>query len=94
MDLGPFIPLSAIILGIGLGFFGTWTSHKQKLAKLRLQADAQDSARHADRMQELEERVRVLERIVTDRDYELASQIEALREPAAQPVRPAERERA
>ncbi|EAQ27728.1 hypothetical protein NAP1_09047 [Erythrobacter sp. NAP1] len=33
----------------------------------------------------LEERVRVLERIATDRSIDLAEEIEALREPAAKP---------
>ena len=35
-----------------------------------------------EQVERLEDRVRVLERIVTDGNYSLASQIEALREPA------------
>ena len=41
---------------------------------------AEKAAQYAASNQELEDRVRVLERIVTDSGYTLASQIEALRE--------------
>ena len=78
-----FIP----ILGILLGFFGVWTAHKQKLAKLeveRLQAQAAASqgrtGEQAVQIAELEDRMRVLERIVTDGGYDLATRIEALRD--------------
>lgn len=75
------------ILGILLGFFGVWTAHKQKLAKLeveRLQAQAAASqgrtGEQAVQIAELEDRMRVLERIVTDRGFDVAHQIEALRD--------------
>ena len=64
-----------------------WTSHKQKLAKLeveRLQAQAAasrgPSGEQAVQIAELEDRMRVLERIVTDRGYDVATQIAALRD--------------
>jgi hypothetical protein len=41
---------------------------------------AEKAAQYASRVAELEQRVRVLERIVTDRGVETAAQIEALRE--------------
>ena len=85
--IGVFIPILAIGLSIPLAFYGVWTSHKQKLAKLeveRLQAQAAasrgPSGEQAVQIAELEDRMRVLERIVTDRGYDVATQIEALRE--------------
>jgi len=42
---------------------------------------AEKAAQYASRTMELEQRVRVLEQIVTDRGAETASQIEALRKP-------------
>jgi hypothetical protein len=41
---------------------------------------AEKAAQYASRTHELEQRVRVLEQIVTDRGAQTASQIEALRE--------------
>jgi hypothetical protein len=68
------IPVTAIILG-----------YRRKMAKMQLDADmamARDRAeaqRGDGRVTALEERVRVLERIVTDRGFGLAGEIEALR---------------
>ena len=41
---------------------------------------AEKAAQYASHVKELEDRVRVLERIVTDRGYDIATQIEALRD--------------
>lgn len=78
-SIGVFIPILAIVMGISLGFFGVWTQHKQKLAKLQVEA-AKAAGADAGEITELQERVRVLERIVTDGGYDLANQIEALRD--------------
>lgn len=85
--IGVFIP----ILGISLGFFGVWTHHQQKMIKLRIQETnaAKDAGvrtpEQGREIEELRERIKVLERIVTDGGYDLATRIEALRDerPAA-----------
>jgi anti-sigma regulatory factor (Ser/Thr protein kinase) len=77
-ELGVLIPI--LIFSIPLVWM--WTEHKQKMAKLRLAETAENAALHAAHAKELEERVRVLERIVTDKGADVAAQIEALREPA------------
>jgi hypothetical protein len=80
--LGIMIPF----VGMGLGFFAVWTHHRQKMVRLRIQeiAAAKDaggiSPEKAREVKELQERVRVLERIVTDGGYDLATKIEALRD--------------
>ncbi len=81
-----YFALMIPILGISLGFFAVWTQHQQKMIKLRIQElDAAKAAggvapEEARQVKELHERVRVLERIVTDGGYDLATQIEALRD--------------
>ena len=76
--LVPFAPF-LFVLGI------IWISKHHKLEEKRLaarearQASAGDT-QNAARIDELEDRVRVLERIVTDGGYDLASKIEALRD--------------
>ncbi|WP_412070788.1 hypothetical protein [Qipengyuania gaetbuli] len=61
-----------------------WTKHKQKIAEMQVDATAQNTAeraaQYASQVQKLEDRVKVLERIVTDKGYDVATQIEALRD--------------
>lgn len=60
------------------------TRHRQKIAEMQIKAtadlSAEKAAQYAAHTQELEDRVRVLERIVTDKGYDVATQIEALRD--------------
>ena len=67
-----------MVLGI------VWISSRSKLERKRIEltaeATSEKAAQYASRVQELEDRVRVLERIVTDRGYDIATQIEALRD--------------
>ena len=74
------IPLFALSIPI----IKVWTSHRQKIAELQVQATAEQTAekaaQYASHTQQLEDRVRVLERIVTDKGYDVATQIEALRD--------------
>jgi hypothetical protein len=75
------------ILGILLGFFAVWTNHRQKVAKIEaarsVKTGSNGSAEQEGRVARLDERVQVLERIVTDKGYDLAGQIEALRDDRA-----------
>lgn len=84
MDIGILIPFFAIGGGLMIPIFAIWTKHRQKLAEMEIQATsrltAERAAQYAASNSELEERVRVLERIVTDRGYDVATQIEALRD--------------
>lgn len=74
--LALFIPLAPFIL-IGVAI---WTRHQRRMAELQIEATAEKAAQYASQSRELEERVRVLERIVTDGGYDTALQIEALRD--------------
>jgi uncharacterized protein with GYD domain len=48
--------------------------------QMQAQQTAEKAAQYATSNKELEDRVRVLERIVTDGGYDVATQIEALRD--------------
>jgi hypothetical protein len=54
-------------------------SYKEKQLEVNALATAERAAEYAASNKELEQRVRVLEQIVTDRGIETAAQIEALR---------------
>jgi hypothetical protein len=70
------VPLAPFIM---VGFI-VWTKHQRKMAELQISATAEKAAQYAAHSQALEERIRVLERIVTDGGYDTALQIEALRD--------------
>jgi hypothetical protein len=70
VPLAPFIMVAFIV----------WTRHQSKLAELQVRDTAETAAQYAAHTTELEDRVRVLERIVTDKGYDVATQIEALRD--------------
>lgn len=74
IPLAPFIMVSFIV----------WLSHRRKIEEKRIEATASQSAekaaQYASQVQQLEDRVQVLERIITDRGYDIATQIEALRD--------------
>ncbi|MEQ1499205.1 MAG: hypothetical protein ABL914_11130 [Novosphingobium sp.] len=74
--VGVMIPIFALTIPI----VAIWTKHQRKMAEIQAQVTAEKAAQYATQNTELEDRVRVLERIVTDKGYDVATQIEALRD--------------
>lgn len=81
--LGPLVGVVAMMIPI----VAIWTKHRTKIAELQINAtaelSAEKAAQYAQHTRELEERVRVLEAIVTDKGFDTAAQIEALRRDSA-----------
>ena len=83
-DLFFLVPVMGIIMGVSIPITAIKLKHREKIEQMRLAAsgnrdDGRDVRQEA-RIEELEDRVRVLERIVTDGGYDLAHKIEALRD--------------
>lgn len=80
--LGFFFIVVAIpvIFGVGGEMFKRWLKHKEKMAEALNAQTAEKAAQYAAHTERLEQRVRVLERIATDRGVELADEIERLRD--------------
>jgi hypothetical protein len=78
------IALLIPILALSIPIVAIWTKHRQKIIEMQVDATvsntAERAAQYASQVQQLEDRVRVLERIVTDQGYDVATQIEALRD--------------
>ena len=78
--LGVMIP----IIGVCIPIVAIWAKHQQKMAEIQADKTAENTAeraaQYASQVQSLSDRVAVLERIVTDRGYDIATQIEALRD--------------
>jgi hypothetical protein len=86
MDFGLLIPIVAIVMGISIPITAIKLRHKERIEQMRLAAatsgnrDSGTSDRQAARIEELEDRMAVLERIITDSGVSVAAQIEALRD--------------
>lgn len=78
--MGEFIPFFAILMVFSIPIIAIWTKHRKDVMELQAKTTAERAAQYATSNKELEDRVAVLERIVTDRGYDVATQIEALRD--------------
>jgi len=76
MDLGPLIPIAAMGVGLGWGVIGL----KRKQLDIIARRATEEAANERGQKEQLEKRVRVLEKIVTDGGLQTAAQIEALRD--------------
>ena len=85
MEGGTAVLLAMIIIGLPVVMLMLIANRFFKLREKKLEVEAglaaEKAAQYASRSHELEERVRVLEQIVTDGGAQTAAQIEALREP-------------
>ena len=70
------IPLAAIAIAP----FKMWLRMKEKQMEIQSSMTAEKSAQYAAHTERLEQRVRVLERIITDKGADLATEIEDLRD--------------
>ena len=81
----PWIWLFVIVVGLPvvLGVFGDsykrWLKHRERRMEIEAQMTAEKAAQYAAQTERLEQRVRVLERIVTDKGIVVAEEIERLR---------------
>ena len=83
MNLGPFIPIVGILGGVAI----MWICLRYRQLTLEHRRSEMEFAEQGAEKKRLEQRLAVLERIVTDRGVETADQIEALREHNAEQVR-------
>lgn len=69
-----------VIGGIGYAAFERWLKHKEKMTAALNAQTAEKAAQYAAHTERLEQRVRVLERIATDKGMDLSDEIERLRD--------------
>jgi hypothetical protein len=79
-----YMALMIPILALSIPIIAIWTKHQQRIAEMQIgttaEQTAEKAAQYVGQIKRLEDRVQVLERIVTDRGYDIATQIEALRD--------------
>ncbi|RSV41461.1 hypothetical protein CA234_09270 [Sphingomonas sp. ABOLE] len=69
-----------VVAGVGSDMFRRWLKHKEAMAQALNAQTAEKAAQYAAQTERLEQRLRVLERIITDRGMGLAEEIETLRD--------------
>ncbi|WP_375427723.1 hypothetical protein [uncultured Sphingomonas sp.] len=75
--VGMLIPITAIIAKL---IVAPWIALKERRLEYEATMIAEKAAQYAAQTERLEQRVRVLERIITDRGADLAGEIEQLRD--------------
>lgn len=83
-NIAVLIPILGILCGlvaiIGGVFIRPWLRLKERQLELQSRETAEKAAQYAAQTERLEQRVRVLERIATDKGAHLAAEIEDLRD--------------
>ena len=69
-----------VVAGVGSDIFKRWLKFKERQLELTSARTAEKAAQYASHVERLEQRVRVLERIVTDKGLGVADEIERLRD--------------
>lgn len=69
-----------VIVGVGGDMFKRWLKHKEAMTTALNAQTAEKAAQYAAHIERLEQRVQVLERIVTDRGIAVVDEIERLRD--------------
>lgn len=83
MNIAVFIPIFALlipIVAIAARTYRRTIEFREKQLELQAGATAEKAAQYAAHTERLEQRVRVLERVITDRGTTVAEEIEALRD--------------
>jgi uncharacterized protein YqhQ len=73
-----------VIFGVSYEMLKVWLKHKEKMADALNAQAAEKAAQYAAHTERLEQRMQVLERIVTDRGIDVATEIEQLRDEPSQ----------
>lgn len=80
MQWGILVPIVAIVFGTLSGVLHKWLKLKERQIGIASSEAAEKAAQYAAKTERLEQRVAVLERILTDRSAHLADEIERLRD--------------
>ena len=76
----PIIALSIPIIGILAKSFTKWMELKERQLQAQTHETAERTAQYAAHTERLEQRMRVLERIITDKGLAISEEIESLRD--------------
>jgi hypothetical protein len=81
-SVGLMFGLAVAIMAVGItisAIFKEWFNYRGRRLELQAEATAEKAAQYAAHTERLEQRMRVLERIVTDKGMDVSNEIEKLR---------------
>lgn len=81
--VGILFAVAVIVMALGAAssaMFKDWLAHREKRLEIEATRTAEKAAQYAASTERLEQRVRVLERIVTDKGLAVSDEIERLRD--------------
>jgi hypothetical protein len=78
--MGEYVVVLIVLVTLSVPLFAMWSKHKKDMVRMQGGQDSVEVRQLKTENRELEDRLRVLERIVTDKGYDVATQIEALRD--------------
>ncbi len=81
--MGEFIGLVAVVMLFGLPCLAVWTHHQRKMVEMQDKAGNGEVAQLRSKLDRMEQRMMVLEKLATDPTARLADDIERLREGAS-----------
>lgn len=79
ITLAFFVIVVPVVFGVGSDMLKRWLKHRERTMELMASQTAEKAAQYAAQVERLEQRMRVLERIATDRGADLALEVEDLR---------------
>ena len=86
MNPGVFLAFLGIVVGLPVlcwattDIFKRWLRHREAMARVLSEQTAERAAQYAAKVERLENRMGVIERILTDRSTHLSEEIERLRD--------------
>jgi hypothetical protein len=86
MDSATFLAFFGIVVGVPVicwavtDIFKRWLRHRETMAQVLSEQTAERAAQYAAKVERLENRMGVIERILTDRSTHLSEEIERLRD--------------
>ena len=80
LDAGTIAVLAPFLMIVGIVWVRSKAQIEEKRSAATAGSGAEEAGQYASRIAEMEDRIRVLERIVTDNGYNVSAQIEALRD--------------
>jgi hypothetical protein len=78
--MGEFTGLVAVLMIFGLPCLAVWTHHQRKILQMKDQGSSGEVAQLRAKVERMEQRMMVLEKLATDPSARLADDIERLRD--------------
>ena len=74
-----YVVMMVPFAAISVAYFAIWTNHRRKMMRTRSNVAEERAAQNAVKIEQLQKRIQIIERIVTDSGFDVSRKIEDLR---------------